>query len=170
MTDQFAKLSPRDVVITIRSLARRFDEVSGAARSDPDLFQRLDAPGPGGRSLPDIVVRASQELILLGNEIDRLIDRTEPVVPRAAIDPTQRHFDQPPGRGTMTDAAAAIADEAGRVGERLDRLEAPEWGRTAAVAGGGEVSLLDLAREMARTGVGELRAAQEQLRWLRETS
>ena len=170
MADQFAKLSPRDVVITIRSLGRRFDEVSGAARSDPEVFDRLDAAGPSGRSLPEIVVQASQELAMLGNEIERVIDRTDPVVPRAAVDPSERHFDQPPGRATMTDAAAAIADEVARVGDRLDRLEAAGWGRTAAVTGGGHVSLLDLVREMARTGVGQLRAAQEQLTWLRQNS
>jgi hypothetical protein len=170
MTDQFDSLSPRDVVITIRSLGRRLDEISGAARSDEDVFAHLDAVGPSGRSLPDIAISASQAVAFLANEVDRMIDRLEPVVPRAAVEPDERDFGEPPGRATMTDAVAALADEADRIAERLDRLEPSGWARSAAVVGGGRVDLLDLARELARTGVLHVREATHQLAWLREIS
>lgn len=170
VADQFDSLSPRDVVITIRSLGRRFGEVSGAARSDPAVFERLDAAGPGGTSLPELAIAASQELSFLGNEIDRVIDRADPVVPKAVLDPHERTFDQAPGRATMTDAVSAIADESTRLGDRLDGLEPAAWGRRAAVAAGGDVQVLDLAREAARTGIRYLRAAEAQLEWLRSTS
>jgi hypothetical protein len=170
VADQFDALSPRDAVITIRSLGRRFDEVSGAARSDQEVFERLDAAGPDGRSLPDIVISASQELAFLGNEVERALDRSEPVVPRAVVDDGERHFEGAAGRATMTDAVAAITDETQRLGDRLDRLEPTGWGRSASVVGGGRVQVLELAREVARTGVRHLRAAQDQLEWLRETA
>lgn len=170
VADQFDSLSPRDVIITIRSLGRRFAEVSGAARSDPAVFERLDALGPSGSSLPDLVIAASQELAFLGNEIDRVIDRNDPVVPQAVLNPEERSFGEGRGRATMTDAASAIDDESARVADRLDALEASAWGRRAAVAGGGQVQIVELAREAARTGVRYLRAAEAQLDWLRSSS
>lgn len=170
MADQFDQLSPRDVVITIRSLGRRFEEVSGAARSDPAVFDRLDAAGPDGRSLPEIAIAASQALAFLGNEADRIIDHDDPVVPRAVVDPGERHFEGPPGRATMTDAVAGLADESARLGDRLSAVEPAAWARSATVAGGGRVSLLEVARELARTGITHLRAAETQLAWLRSTA
>lgn len=170
MTDQFDSLSPRDVVITIRSLGRRFGEVSGAARSDPAVFAHLDAAGPHGRSLPDIVIGAAQALTFLGNEIDRVIDRSDAVVPRAVIDRDERTFDEAPGRATMADAVEAIQAESTRIGDRLDRLEAKAWGREAELTGGGRVQLLEVAREAARTEIRELREAEQQLEWLKAIS
>jgi hypothetical protein len=164
--DQFDSLSPRDVVITIRSLGRRFGEISGAARSDPAVFDRLDAAGPHGRSLPEIAIAAAQALSFLGNELDRVIDRDDAVVPREAVSPDERTFVEPPGRGTMADAVAAIAAESTRIADRLDRLDAKQWGRSADLTGGGRVELLALAREAARTEIRELREAEQQLEWL----
>lgn len=166
MTDQFDSLSPRDVVITLRSLGRRFGEVDGAARSDPAVFAHLDTAGSHGRSLPDIVVEAAQALSFLGNEVDRVIDRDDAVVPRAALEPDERSFTEPPGRATMADAVQSIAAESDRVAARLDRLEAKAWAREADVTGGGRTSLLELARECARTAIRDLRDAEEQLEWL----
>jgi hypothetical protein len=169
VADQFSSLSPRDVVITIRSLARRFDEVARAA-DDPDLAERVDAVGPGGRSLSDVVTAAAQDLAFLGNEVDRVIDRSHPVVPRAALVASERSFDGAPHRAGLADAVEAIGVEANRVADRLDHMPASGWSREAAVAGGGRVALVDLARELARTGVGHLRAATAQLDWLRDTA
>lgn len=171
MPDQFDQLSTRDAVITIRSLGRRFDAVAGAALSDQAVFSRLDAVGPGGHSLPDLAIAASQALAFLGNEIERIIDTERPVVPRAVVDPDERTFDEgPPGRATIADAVRAIQDEASRLGDRLDHLEARAWTREAEVVGGGRAPLLDVVREAARTGITLLRAAEAQLEWLRSTS
>jgi hypothetical protein len=169
VADQFDSLSPRDVVITIRSLGRRFGEISGAARSDPAVFDQLDAAGPHGRSLPDIVIAAAQAMSFLGNEIDRVIDRNDAVVPRAVVDPDERTFTEAPGRATMADAVDAITAEATRIADRLDRLDAKAWGREAELTGGGRIQLMELAREAARTEIRELREAEVQLEFLQDT-
>jgi hypothetical protein len=168
--DQFDSLSPRDAAITIRSLGRRFGEISGSARSDPAVFAQLDATGPHGRSLPEIVIAAAQALSFLGNEIDRVIDRDDAVVPREAVTPADRSFLEAPGRATMSDAVDAIAAESTRLADRLDGLDATRWARSAALTGGGRVELLSLVREAARTEIRELREAEVQLEWLRSAA
>lgn len=168
MADQYDKLNPTNLVVTLRSLRRRYDAVAGAVRSDPDLLSRKDEPGPQGDSMSTIMNRAFRAVTLLGTEATRVATTIDPVSPAGAFDPEEwARVDAPPA--TLQESADSIAATADELADILDRLNSGEWLLTTRITGGGKQSLIEIVRSLVRVAVEELRQAETQLTWLRET-
>ncbi len=166
MSDRFSKLAPRDVAITLASLGRRFDGVAKSASAESRLIELHDAPGPDGSSIRSILTEAAQVLSFIGNEVDRSVSSQEPVVPKAAIDSSERSFLENPGSPALDQSVDAITSAANAAGSAVGDASSDTLGRNVAITGGGSTTPIDLAREMARTGIAFLGAAENQVEWL----
>ncbi len=167
MSDRFEQLAPRDVAITLASLGRRFEGVVASASGESRLVALHDAPGPDGASFDAIITEAAQAVSFLANEVERSVQSQEPVVPAAAIDPSERSFLDSPASPPPSESVDAIRTAASAAGAHVDDASSDTLGRSVAVAGGGTTTPIALAREMARTGVGFLQRAEKQADWLR---
>lgn len=164
MADRYDALAPKDLIITLRSLRRRFDEVVGPVLADPDLKPRIDEVGAGGASLGQLVDGAAQDLTLLGQAIETIVGRADPSVAGQVVQPADaRSGDRQP----LDKAARAVGDQADAMADHLDDVEPDGWNRTATTDDGGSVDLVTVARQAVRSGVEGLRAAEQQLSELR---
>lgn len=168
MSDRYASLAPRDIVITLRSFPRRFGEIGGAVRSDGDLLALVDLPGADGTSLRERIDAAARTLALLTLETHRTLTNDSPVLSPGAGPHAERDWSDQE-QLTLTDAVDLLSGEADSLASELDGAEMDEWNRTAKVAGSGEtVTVTELAQEAVRSVVDELYAAEEQLAHLRQ--
>lgn len=165
MTDRFDSLSPRDTVITLRSLRRRFQPVADAASSER-LSPHVDAPGPAGDSLATLAVEAAQTAALLANDVERALDHDEPLISRASLEPSDRVFTERP-EWSVAGAVTSLIDDAERAAERIDLASGGELARTVPVAGGSTTTPLGLAHELARSALASLKACDAQVDWMR---
>lgn len=163
MADRYDALAPKDLIITLRSLRRRFDEVVGPVLTDPDLKPRIDEVGAGGASMGQLVDGAAQDLALLGEAVEAIISRAEPSVPDSVGQPAKARSGE---RQTLDKAAQAIGDRADAMADHLDDVEPDGWNRTA-TTGNGTIDLVTVARHAVRSGVEGLRASEQQLTELR---
>ncbi|NNE95717.1 MAG: hypothetical protein HKN24_06780 [Acidimicrobiales bacterium] len=158
MSDRYSKLAPRDLVITMRSLSRRFDEALGPVRSDPERFARRDELIDGA-SLTGHVEGLARHLGLLEQEIFKLTSEGDPVINGEALASTP-----PPAavdRSIGLDAAqAALAASADAIGTRLDGVSSEQWSFRAPASNGIKVMLADVAQHAARVGAEGLRETQ----------
>ena len=168
VTDRFAKLSARDTAITLRSLGRRISEAASPGLS-PDLSQRSGAPGPGGRSLDDLLDTAARTQAFLLNELGRSLDHEDPVLPAATLDSTERHFaEQRPA--SSSDALSSLKMDTQACAARVETASAGSLARPVTIVGGRLTSPLEIAQEAARSGIGDLGQIQAQVDWLRRTN
>lgn len=163
--DRFDRLAPRDIAITLRSLRRRFGPVQQAAASQ-ELAPVLDAPGPGGCSLTQILTRAGQAAALVTNELVRSLEHDEPVIPAAALDADDRSFTDDRS-WSPAQSIGLVSDEAERAADRVERATADEIARPVKIAGGGTTTPLALARALCRETIKALEDANDQIEWLR---
>ena len=157
MSDRYDKLAPRDLIITMRSLARRFDEALGPVRSDPERFARRHEPVDGA-SLVDVVAAMGRHLGALESEISKLAHRSDPVVTASAL-----AADPPPAQGaedTLDAAQAAVSSSANAIGNLLDSASGEQWTHEAATGDGRKVTLTHVAQHAARVGAEGLRRVQ----------
>jgi hypothetical protein len=166
MADRYDELTPNNLVVTLRSLRRRFDSVSGAVRSDPKLLDRADLPGADGDSLIDIFDRTMRAVSMLGGEATRICTHTEPVVTSAAFDPTS-WIAESGHRATLRESTDVIATTAEELADLLERQEPTGWLRTAERTGGGQVDLITVVRSIVRQAIEGLRRAERQLERIR---
>ncbi len=158
MGDRYELLAPRDLVITMRSLGRRFDELIGPIRSDPERFARRDEP-IDGVALSAHLAGIARHLGLLERSIGRLANESEPIIDAAAL------ADMPPPpeheRDMGLDAAqAAIAASGDAIGLLLDSCSSEQWTHRAPATNASMISLIEVARHAARVGVEGLRATE----------
>ena len=165
MTDRFDQLAPRDVIITLRSLRRRFDVVATAA-GHPNLGALIDAPGADQPSLAEILTKTAQAVAVIANETERALDHDQPLVAAAAIDRDALVFTDD-RTWPLARAVESVADDAERIAERMEAATAGEQARKVDVVGGGDSTPLALAQELSRTAINALRAAEDQLDWMR---
>ncbi len=160
MTDQFDSLAPRDVVITLRSFGRRLDEALAPVLADDDLRDLLGSPTRSTPAISETVESLAVAMPVLARAIEVAATANDPVVPAGVTDASEREpadVGPPPSFDT---ARAAAVDAANDVAEQLDRASSATVRRTARVAGGGTVSVLEIGREAARTAIGALRAVE----------
>ncbi len=166
MADRYDALTPTNLIATLRSFERRYTAVTGPMRSDPDLIDRADAPGPDGDSMITLCNRALRAVSMLGAEAVRIATHVEPVSPAAAFDPDTWADGSAPA-ATMTEATDVIASTANELADKLDGLSSDEWNRSSSITGGGSITLVEVVAAIAREGVETLRRAERQLEWLR---
>lgn len=158
MADRYDQLAPRDLVITLRSFPRRYDEVIGPVRSDPERFARRNEVVDGG-SLAGVVAGLARHLGQLETEISTLTTHANPLVTGAALraEPPAPEVDRPMG---LDDGQAGVAASSEAIATVLDRASSEQWAFQAATTDGRRVSLLEVARHAARVGAEGLRRLQ----------
>ena len=166
MADRYDSLTPTNLVATLRSFERRYGAVTGPMRSDPELIGRGDTPGPDGESMISLCNRALRAVSMLAAEAERLATHVDPVSPAAAFEP-ETWSDTTGPAATMTESTDVIARTANDLADRLDGLQPNEWNRSAAITGGGSITLVEIVQAIAREGIETLRRAERQLEWLR---
>jgi len=158
MSDRYSKLAPRDLVITMRSLSRRYEEAIGPVRSDPERFARREEV-IDGVSLTGHIEGLARHLGLLEKEISKLISQGKPIVNGDALAATP-----PPAavdRSIGLDAAqAALTSSTDAIGALLDGCSTEQWTFRAAASNGIKVRMSDVAQHAARIGAEGLRATQ----------
>ncbi len=159
MSDRYSQLAPRDVVITMRSLSRRYAEIVGPIRSDPDRFDRRDE-AVAGESLTSHVEGLARHLGLLETEISKLVSEGDPIINGEAL-----ASGPPPAavnRSIGLDAAqSALGTSADAIGALLDGCSSEQWSFRAPATNGIKVRLSDVAQHAARIGADGLRSTQK---------
>lgn len=154
--DRYELLNPTQLGSTVRSFPRRYREVVGPVRHDPDLVgRRLD-----GDRVVDLVADTVRTLALVDRALATTFaagGATAPAVVQGVVDATARHWPEcaPEDLAPLLDE---LADVASALGEVVERAPLHDWSRTAPVAGGlGTREAIAFAREAARTGAENLR-------------
>lgn len=158
---------PADAIVALRSLGRRWRGLFaglGEDQSPDDLAHRV---GSDGQSALDHAVRAARTLSFLGRAVGQALVDDDAVLHPAVGDPSQRTWDDQ-AAGTVDDAIAELVHEADRLADRVDRVTAHEWQRTARVAGqDADVGTLEVLWDAVDTAVAELKTAERTLREVR---
>ena len=144
-------LTPQDAVAALRSFPRRF-----AALLEVGDDEDESVLGP----VIEHVDQAGRDLAVLGAAVDAALVHDDAVVHAAVLDKGARTYPDV----AEVDAEAAIdllRLEADSLAARAEHVGADQWGRTAKVAGDGELSALDLLREAVSTTSAHLRAAEK---------
>lgn len=162
--DQYDKLAPRDLAITLRSVPRRFEAVRARARADR-LVDVLERTGPSGARLDDLLADASRGAALTSRAIDAALTSKDPVVSRAVLDPSERVYtdDRAMSFDIAVDTIAADADGAA---ERIEHATADELSRDVAVTGGQTTTPLAIGQQLARELIDALKVAERHIEWL----
>lgn len=162
--DRFDQLAPRDVAITLRSMRRRFGSV-GTRAIDPSLAPVIDRAGPSGHRLDDLLATAVRGTALVTNALEQSLTSTDPVLPPAVFDPSERTFvdERPIG---IDQSIQAISDEADAAADRIEAATAGELSRQVAVAGGDATTPLAIGQQLARELVEALTLGERHVEWL----
>ncbi len=148
-----SRVSPRDAVVTLRSLRRRFAEAFDLA-DNPEVLRRR--PPGGGPSPLEHADWTATALGGIGSALQRGPVTSSPAIELPSVDP-------PGPRANRTDNPAAVlsglGDTARSVADAMAEVHGDDWGRTGRTATG-EVSALDIARLAVQIAVEHLRAAQ----------
>jgi len=149
-------LSPQDAVVAFRSYPRRFaSELEGFVGDDnPDeVAARI---GPDGVSANQVVSDVSRTWAVLGGALDQVLRRDDAVLHPAITDRSQRQWDTPPPE-LVVDGIDVLRHEADALAAQVEGVHnAGDWSRSAAVAGGGTVTALDLVKDAVATGADGL--------------
>jgi hypothetical protein len=156
-----SSVSPADAAVTLRSLPRRY-RAALQPIDDDQVEEWAQRAGPTGTSALDHLVHAARGITVLHQALRQALNAsTPPTVPPAVLDEAARDFDTTHGT-SVDDELELLADEAEAMATTITDAPGSAWTKTATVAGGGgEVTTLQIAQEAVRTGVGQLKAAQQ---------
>ena len=159
--------SPSDAIVALHSLGRRFRGLFAGLEDDEspdDLAHRI---GPDGMSALDHVVAATRTTTLLARALEQVLTEDDPVLHPAVADPTARQWDDAPG-GTVDERIAELSSEADHLAERVERVPATDWARTARVAGhDADATAMAILWDAVDSAVDHLRAAERTLQAVR---
>lgn len=153
-----SNLSPDDAIAALRSFPRRY-RAAIAVDDDADVDELAGRVGPAGRSGHDALVDATSSLVVLTEAVRQVLRQDAPLLHPAATDPSARDWAPPPGVDVAT-LADMLDDELGELTSLAEQVATFDWDRTGTVAGGGDVSALDLVREAVRTASEDLRVLE----------
>jgi hypothetical protein len=157
----YSSVSPADAAVTLRSLPRRY---RGALQplDDDHVEEWAQRVGPTGTSALDHLAQAARGITLLHQALRQTLNASSPpTVPPAVLDESARDFDTSHGSSVDTELDL-LADEAEAMATTIADAPGSAWTKAATVAGGGgEVTALQIAQEAVRTGVDQLKAAQQ---------
>ncbi len=165
MTDRYDSLSPRDLIVTLRSLPRRFDQVHAGATRTEDLVALIDAPGQDGSSLSSLVHDAAQTMAVLKAAISGVITSNTPTVSAHVLEASDR-LESDGALMTVKNAVASLSDDAQALADQLDGVSADDWARNADITGGGSIQTVALVQELVRAMIDLLRSAERQVGWM----
>lgn len=159
-----SKLAPSDIVVALRGLERRYQELFEVIEEDESADDLAHRRGADGWAVIDHIVAAAQAIAAANRALYRVLTGDAPSVQPAEVDPTIRPKPVGP-TGSVDERLAELGREATAAAERVERVPAGEWSRQATVADGSgrTVTALDIARAAVDAGVGHLRAARDLL-------
>ena len=157
MPHDLSNLSPADVAVTMRSLPRRFGEAL-AAGADEDAEALARVIGPDGASALDHVADTGRMLALFGGALGEVVSGRHPVLPAAITDPGARQWEH--AATDLEGELGLLTDEAGALAGRVERTSAEQWSAVGRVAGGTELTALDLVKEAVQVAVAGLHATE----------
>ena len=122
--------------------------------------------GPDGHSALELITATAHTFVLLGQGLHQVTVSDSPVLHPAVGDASQRVWDLPPGT-TLDAALDQLTLEAGALADAIGQIHGDDWARTGAVAGGGTITALDIAKDAVRAGADNLRAAETTMQAVR---
>jgi hypothetical protein len=154
-SDQYRSLSPEAILATLRSLPRRY---RAELANDPSIDLEAVARGGEGPSPAGIISAAAARVSALADAVHKaaVLDQPSLTVAEAA----------PGGAGSIDTALAALDAAVAHAAQVVDDQPTEAWARTARVSGAGltgEMTVLELAQETARSGVERLRELTSRL-------
>lgn len=168
MSDRYDSLSPKDLIITLRSLPRRFDSIlSQATRSDRTVAL-ITTPGPDGTSLSATVAEGARAVTVIASAATTIIRSPHPLLDQDSIDPTWTP--RPGPDPSVKQAVVEISTGSVALADSLTHRSADDWARTAEITGGGQVSLVELVRDLVRRIIEVLRRSERQAAWITESA
>lgn len=165
-TRDLALLSPKDGVVALRSLPRRFRAALRPV-DDPDCDEWAERVASSGHAPLDHLVDADRTLTLLRQALEQVLHHDHPVLTPATTDPSAREW--PPVHSGLQGELEHLDGTAEGFADLADRVPPADWGRTAAIAGSDEVNALDILREAVRTAITDLRAAERDFEEVRRS-
>lgn len=160
-------IAPSDAVVALRSLPRRWREIFAPVDDDdsdggenPDEIAAR--AGADGRSALDHLGHAARTIALLDRALEQVLGDKEPTLHPAATDAGAREWSESPP-GSVEAGLAELEAAAGTLATRVNSVSSGDWSRTGQVAGGGEVTALDLVGDAVNTAVADLRSAEKTL-------
>jgi hypothetical protein len=150
-----SKLGPNDIVVTMRSLPRRFREAL-AVREGEDQDALANVVGPDGLSALDHVANTGRMLALFNGALTEVANGRQPVLHAALTDPSARTWEH--AAADLDGELALLDDEAAALAERVERTSSVQWQEVGRVVGGTELTALDLAKEAVQVAIPGLDA------------
>lgn len=162
MSDRYDTLTPPLIIATLRSMPRRYAEAleSVASMTADEVLAEVATDLSAALSGLEVIDRA------IHTTADHAADPLPPAVD-AAVAGAPTGLDSAGARAvdSATDAVAALDAVTTRLAERLDRLTADDWNRSAA-SPTASYDVTDLARGAARLAAERLRAIEGIVRTL----
>ena len=164
-----SRLTPSDAVVTLRGLERRYRGLF-AGLADDESPDDLAHRRTGGWSAAEHIVAATRAIGAATRALGTVVVTAEPpTLAPEDVAPAQRPKPEAP-TGPVHERLAELALEANAAADRIERVPASDWARTAVVdgdAGRRTVTALDVARAAVDAGVTHLREAGEVLATVR---
>lgn len=158
---------PRDAVVALRSLGRRWRGLFAGLGEDESPDDLAHRPGADGRSALDHALHATRTLSLLGRAVEQTLWEEDAVLHPAVGDAGQRVWEAQ-AAGSVDDSLDELAHEADRLAARVEHVPADEWRRKARVAGqDADTSPLEVLWDAVDAAVADLKAAEATLREVR---
>jgi len=158
-----SKLLPPDALAALRSYPRRFRSEVAAFDGDDSIEELAARIGPAGESAIQIMSDVSRTWTVLAEALRQTLITDDPVVLAAVVDPSQRRWDTPPP-DSLADVLTVLDHSADALTDRISAIDdLDDWNRRARVAGGGEVTALDIVRNATVAGHDGLAAVHDAL-------
>lgn len=155
-----SKLTPADASVALRGFERRYRGLFAGLGEDelPDDVARRQV---SGWSAIDHVVAAARAIGAAERGLAATLTGDEPVLSPEDVGAAPRPHPGSP-TGPVHERLAELGFESVALADRIDRVGADDWQRTAAVGDRGvrTVTALDIVRAAVDAGVGHLKAAQ----------
>jgi hypothetical protein len=149
-------LAPQDAVAAFRSYPRRYAAELEGFVGDDDPDEVAARIGPDGLSANQIVSDVCRTWAVIGGALEQVLRRDDAVLHPAISDPAQRQWDPPPP-DAVADGLQLLGHEAEALADQVEGVHnAGDWSRSAAVAGGGSVSALELVKDAVGVGADGL--------------
>ncbi len=158
---------PRDAVVALRSLGRRWRALFAGLGDDETPDDLAHRPGADGWCALDHALHATRTISLLGRAVEQALVEDDAVLHPAVGDASQRVWERRAAAG-VDDALDELVHEADRLADRVEHVPAQQWQRRARVAGqDADVGPLEVLWDAVDTAVADLRGAEATLREVR---
>jgi hypothetical protein len=160
-------LLPPDALAALRSFPRRYRSEVASFEGDEAIEELAARIGPDGESAIQIMSDVSRTWSVLSEALRQTLVSDDAVLHPAVLDPAQRSWDTP-APDSLEDVLTVLGHAAEALTDRMAAVSDPaDWNRRASVAGGGEVTALDLVRSatvVGRDGLTAVRRAMDAAR------